>query len=205
MVREGNAARRSILHVDLDPFFVSVERSLDPSLKDRPVVVGGGAGRTGIVAAASAEARAPGVRAGQSLAAARRLCPEAVFRQGDLDAYARVSEDVTAILLAASRRVERPSADEAYVDLTRERPGAPTRCRRPRPSRTRSSAGWASTPRSASPRRGWPRASPPRGRGRAASGRPARLRGLVPGAPKPVSFLPDLPPHIEAALERAGF
>ena len=73
----------------------------------------------GIVAAASDEARQAG-RAGRACRSRRRgaLCPEAVFRRGDLDAYARVSEEVTAILLAASRRVERPSADEAYVDLT---------------------------------------------------------------------------------------
>ena len=86
----------------------------------------GGAGPSGLVAAASTEARARGVRAGLSLAEAQRLCPEAVVRPGDLEAYARVSDEVTAILLSASRRVERPSADEAYVDLTPEHPGAPS-------------------------------------------------------------------------------
>ncbi|MFI5184762.1 MAG: DNA polymerase IV, partial [Vicinamibacteria bacterium] len=111
--------RRSILHIDLDPFFVSVERSLDPSLRGKAVVVGGD-GASGIVAAASTEARAMGVTPGQSLGIARRLAPNAVYRPGDLEAYARVSDEVTAILLAASRRVERPSADEAYVDLTPE-------------------------------------------------------------------------------------
>ena len=117
---KATARTRSILHVDLDPFLVSVERSLDPSLEDRPVVVGARPDGSGVVAAASAEARAAGVRVGQSIAAARRACPGGVFRPGDLDTYARFSEDVTSILLAASRRVERPSADEAYVDLTRE-------------------------------------------------------------------------------------
>jgi DNA polymerase-4 len=116
--------QRSILHVDLDPFFVSVERSLDPDLKGRPVIVGGE--HSGVVVAASPDAQARGVRTGQALPQARRLCPEAVFRPGDFEAYARVSEEVTSLLQTVSRRVERPSADEAYLDLTRETPGAPS-------------------------------------------------------------------------------
>jgi DNA polymerase-4 len=115
-VRSGSPARR-ILHIDLDPFFVAVERSLDPTLKNRPVVVGGD-GLQGIVAAASAEARAAGVRHGQTIRAARRICPEAVFRPGDLETYSRISQDVTQILLTASRRLERPSIDEVFVELT---------------------------------------------------------------------------------------
>src|SRR5262245_40525102 len=110
---------RRILHVDLDSFFVCVERSLDAGLRGKPLIVGG-EGSEGVVAAASAEARAAGVRVGQSLSAARRACPEGVFRSGDLDAYARVSEEITGLLLSASRRVERPSIDEAFVDLTPE-------------------------------------------------------------------------------------
>ena len=112
-------ATRSILHVDLQSFFVSVERSLDPALRGKPLIVGGSDG-SGLVAAASTEVVARGVRPGQPVSAARRACPEATVVPGDLEAYARVSDEVTAILLAASRRVERPSADEAYVDLTRE-------------------------------------------------------------------------------------
>ncbi len=117
--------RRSILHVDLDPFFVSVERSLDPSLRGRPVVIGGDGSGMGFVAAVSDEARQAGVRVGLPMAQAHLSCPEAAFRRGDLDAYGRHSEEVTAVLLAASRRVERPSADEAFVDLTAEGPGDP--------------------------------------------------------------------------------
>ena len=97
--------RRSILHLDLQPFFVSVERALDPALRDRPVVIGGRPDGSGVVAAASREAKAAGVREGQPLAVARRTCPQAVFRPGDLEAYARVSQEVTSLLLAASRRV----------------------------------------------------------------------------------------------------
>ena len=205
MVVKGVARTRSILHVDLDPFLVSVERSLDPSLKDRPVVVGAGPDGSGIVAAASAEARAAGVRAGQSIEAARRACPGGVFRQGDLDAYARFSEDVTSILLAASRRVERPSADEAYVDLTREddRATAPVAAAEAikdelqRRLGLEASLGLASTRLAARVASTWAR---PRG-----------LLVVLPGyealflARQQVSFLPDLPSHIESALEKAGF
>src|SRR5262245_51604304 len=121
----GAARRRSILHLDLQPFFVSVERALDPGLRDSPVVIGGRPDGSGLVAAASHEARAAGVREGQPLAAARRACPGAVFLPGDLEAYARASQDVTTLLLTFSRRIERPSADEAYLDLTREGDAAP--------------------------------------------------------------------------------
>lgn len=194
---------RSLLHIDLDPFFVSVERSLDASLRGRPVIVGGEGG-SGIVAAASDEARERGVRPGQTLAAARRLCPDAIFRPGDLDAYARVSDDVTAILQAATRRVERPSVDEAYVDLTPDGPSAPhpvTAAEGIKDEIQRrlgldASLGLASSRLAA----------------RVAS-RGARPRGLLvvlPGyeasflARQPVSALPDLPPHLESALRKAG-
>jgi DNA polymerase IV len=117
--------RRSILHVDLDPFFVSVERSLDPGLRGRPVAIGGATGPEGVVAAASAEARAQGVKPGQTVGQAQRLCPGLVLRPGDLETYGRFSVDVTAIFLASSRRVLRPSADEAYLDLTPEGTSGP--------------------------------------------------------------------------------
>lgn len=191
--------------MDLDPFFVSVERSLDPSLRGRPVIVGGDAGSGGLVAAASAEARQKGVRPGQPLAAARRLCPGGVFRPGDLETYARVSEDVTAILEAASRRVERPSADEAYVDLTPDGPAAPhpvTAAEAVKDEIQRrlgldASLGLASSRLAAS-----------------VASRGARPRGLLvvlPGyeasflARQPVSVFPGLPPHLETALVNAGF
>jgi DNA polymerase-4 len=195
--------RRSVLHVDLDPFFVSVERTLDPSLRDRAVVVGGDGTGTGFVAAASAEARARGIRAGLPLSEARRLCPDAAFRRGDLDAYGRVSEEVTAVLLAASRRVERPSADEAFVDLTPEAGGAsPVRAaERVRDELQRrlgldASLGLASSRLAARIASDWAR---PRG-----------LLVVLPGyelsflAGKKLDAL-DLPPHLEAALERAGY
>lgn len=196
------ARRRSILHVDLDPFIVSVERSLDGALRGRAVVVGGHHG--GIVAAASAEARAAGVTTGQPLGLARRLCPEAVFRIGDLDAYARISDEVTTVLLSVSRRVERPSADEAYVDLTPDSPHAPlpvsaselVKDELQRRLRLDVSLGLASSRLAARVASRWAR---PRG-----------LLVLLPGyedrflAGQTVALLPDLPPHLEAALAQAG-
>lgn len=201
----GRERRHSILHVDLDPFFVSVERSQDPGLRGRPVIVGGDAGSSGVVAAASDEARALGVAPGMSLVMARRLCAEAAFRPGDLEAYARVSDEVTELLLGASRRVERPSVDEAYVDLTPEQP-------------------WGASPVAAAERikdelqrrLGLDAAlglASSRLAARVAS-RGARPRGLLIVLPgyesafldrQPVAALPELPPHLEAALLRAGF
>ncbi len=108
---------RTILHVDLDPFVVSVERSLDKSLRGVPVIIGP---LDGQVAAASSEAHLMGVRAGQPVAKALQLCPHGAVRPGDLEAYARVSEQVSSILASVSRRVERASADEATLDLTPE-------------------------------------------------------------------------------------
>jgi DNA polymerase-4 len=193
--------RRSILHVDLDPFFVSVERSLDPSLRGRPVVVGGDGHGLGFVAAVSAEAQASGVRAGMPLTEARRLAPGAAFRRGDLEAYGRASDEVTAVLLAASRRLERPSADEAFVDLTPEA-GAPPPVRATETIRDELqrrlgldvSLGLASSRLAARIASAW---AHPRG-----------LLVVLPGyelsfiADKPVSLL-NLPPHLQSALERS--
>jgi DNA polymerase-4 len=195
--------RRSILHVDLDPFFVSVERSLDPSLRGRPLVIGGDGGGLGFVAAASDEARQAGVKVGQPLAQARLACPEAVFRRGDLDAYGRHSEEVTAVLLAASRRVERPSADEAFVDLTVEGPGDTPPVRAAETIRDElqrrlgldASLGLASSRLAARVASGWAK---PRG---LLVVLPGYERSFLEG--KHVSAL-GLPPHLESALERAG-
>ena len=157
----------------------------------------------GFVAAVSDEARQAGVRVGLPLAQARLACPEAAFRRGDLDAYGRHSEEVTAVLLAASRRVERPSADEAFVDLTRRGPATRRRCARRRRSATSSSAASASTRRSASPPRASRHGSRPAGRSRAGSSSSCPATSTPSSAGKPVS--PSaLPPHLVSALERAG-
>jgi DNA polymerase IV len=202
---KGKVQRRSILHVDLDPFFVSVERSLDPSLRGRPLVVGGGTEGRGMVAAASDEARARGIRAGQSLTEARRLCPEAAVRPGDLEAYARISEQVTSLLLSASRRIERPSADEAFIDLTPETTGAlgPVAAAEWLKDELQRRLGLDASFGLAGSRLA----------ARVASGR-ARPRGLLivlPGyedsflARQPIDALPDLPAPLERALLDAGF
>lgn len=109
---------RRILHIDMDAFFVAVERVLDPSLKGRPVIVGGDPNGRGVVAAASYEARRYGVRSAMPMARARRLCPHAVFIRGRHHLYAQVAERVLEVLRRYSPVVEPLSIDEAYVDLT---------------------------------------------------------------------------------------
>jgi DNA polymerase-4 len=107
----------SILHLDLDAFFAAVEQRDKPSLRGRPVVVGGVGGR-GVVATASYEARAFGARSAMSTAEARRRCPPGTaFLGGRFTAYRRTSDVVMALLRELSPLVEPASLDEAYVDL----------------------------------------------------------------------------------------
>jgi DNA polymerase IV len=107
----------SILHLDLDAFFAAVEQRDKPSLRGRPVVVGGTGGR-GVVATASYEARAYGARSAMSTAEARRRCPAGTaFLGGRFAAYRRTSDVVMGLLRELSPLVEPVSLDEAYVDL----------------------------------------------------------------------------------------
>jgi DNA polymerase-4 len=107
----------SILHLDLDAFFAAVEQRDKPSLRGRPVVVGGVGGR-GVVATASYEARAYGARSAMSTAEARRRCPPGTaFLGGRFAAYRRTSDVVMELLRGLSPLVEPVSIDEAYVDL----------------------------------------------------------------------------------------
>ena len=106
----------SVLHVDLDAFFAAVEQRDKPSLRGRPVVVGG-LGPRGVVSTASYEARRFGVRSAMSMAEARSRCPHAAFLAGRYHAYRAVSEVVMAALRELSPVVEPISLDEAFVDL----------------------------------------------------------------------------------------
>ncbi|MHC4505224.1 MAG: DNA polymerase IV, partial [Planctomycetota bacterium] len=109
---------RAILHVDMDAFFAGVEVLDNPALKGKPVVVGGSPESHGVVAAASYEARAFGVRSAMPMATALRLCPEAVRVGARHGRYSEVSRAVFEILRRFTPLVEPVSVDEAYLDVT---------------------------------------------------------------------------------------
>jgi DNA polymerase-4 len=118
---------RRIAHLDLDCFFVSVERVLDPSLEGRPVLVGGDPAGRGVVSSCSYEARRFGVRSAMPMARALALCPSAVRVSAHGEFYRRASRAVFRILRRAAPLVEAASVDEAYLDLsgTERLAGAP--------------------------------------------------------------------------------
>src|SRR5437764_2786799 len=109
---------RTIFHVDMDAFFVSVEELYDPSLKGKAVVVGGQRHERGVVSAASYEARKFGVHSAMPLRTAAKLCPRAIFVDGHPDRYREYSEKVYKVLNSFSPQVEMASIDEAYLDMT---------------------------------------------------------------------------------------
>jgi len=108
----------SILHVDMDAFFVSVELLERPELRGKPVIVGGQPNQRGVVTAASYEARKFGVHSAMPLRTAGRLCPHAVYLDGHHAKYSEWSDRVAAILAKFSPIVEMVSIDEAYLDLS---------------------------------------------------------------------------------------
>lgn len=111
-------ANRTVFHVDMDAFFVSVEELFDPLLKGKPVVVGGKRDERGVVAAASYEARKFGVHSAMPLRTAAKLCPQAIFVNGHPDRYRECSEQVHRVLESFTPQVEMASIDEAYLDMT---------------------------------------------------------------------------------------
>jgi DNA polymerase IV len=116
---------RKIIHVDMDAFYASVEQRDNPELRGRPVAVGHGAKR-GVVAAASYEARAFGVRSAMPSTTAMRQCAELVFVPPRFEVYRAVSQQIRAIFATYTALIEPLSLDEAYLDVTENRRGLPT-------------------------------------------------------------------------------
>ncbi len=108
---------RTISHMDLDTFFVSVERKLHPELNGKPVLVGG-TGDRGVVASCSYEARSYGIHSGMSMKMARQLCSEALVIKGDHEQYSKYSNIITDIIKETVPVYEKTSIDEFYMDLT---------------------------------------------------------------------------------------
>src|SRR5690606_28121876 len=107
---------RQIVHIDLDSFFVSVERLGRPELNGRPVLVGGSSDR-GVVASCSYEARAFGIHSAMPMRMARQLCPEAIIIKGDTGQYSKYSNIITDIIGEGVPLYEKTSIDEFYIDL----------------------------------------------------------------------------------------
>ncbi len=109
---------KTIFHLDMDSFFVSVERILDPTLEGKPVIVGGDPHGRGVVAACSYEARKFGIHSAMPVSNAYRLCPKAVFLHGHHKEYSRFSNEVHILLESKFPTVQQASIDEFYFDFT---------------------------------------------------------------------------------------
>ena len=115
LVRHPELASLAIAHIDCDAFYASVEKRDNPTLRDRPLIIGGG--DRGVVSAACYIARIYGVRSAMPMYKARRLCPEAVVLPPDMEKYQTVGEQVRQAMLATTPLVEPLSIDEAFLDL----------------------------------------------------------------------------------------
>ena len=108
--------RRCIVHIDIDAFFAAVEELLDPSLKGKPVIVGGLPHERGVASTASYEARKYGVHSGMPLRKAYQLCPNGIFVRGNYQIYSAFSRKLFRVLSRYTPDVEEASQDEAYLD-----------------------------------------------------------------------------------------
>jgi DNA polymerase-4 len=127
---------RKIIHVDMDAFYASVEQRDNPALRGKPLAVGHGA-RRGVVAAASYEARAFGVRSALPSVTAQRLCPDLVFVPPRFDVYRAVSAQIHSIFAEFTDLIEPLALDEAYLDVTADRAGLETAWRTAKAIRAR--------------------------------------------------------------------
>ena len=116
LVRHAELDELAIAHVDCDAFYAAIEKRDDPSLRDKPVIVGGG--QRGVVATACYVARTFGVRSAMPMFEARRLCPDAAIVRPNMAKYVKVGREVRHLMLALTPQVEPLSIDEAFLDLT---------------------------------------------------------------------------------------
>jgi len=117
MIHYEDHINRTIVHLDLDTFFVSVERLQNDKLMGKPIIIGGTSDR-GVVASCSYEARQFGVHSAMPMKMARNLCPDAIIIRGDMDSYSRYSRMVTNIIEEQAPVYEKASIDEHYLDIT---------------------------------------------------------------------------------------
>jgi len=116
LVRHPELGRLAIAHVDCDAFYAAIEKRDDPSLRDKPLIVGGG--KRGVVSTACYIARTYGIKSAMPMFQARRLCPHATVVPPDMAKYAAVGREVRALMLALTPLVEPLSIDEAFLDLS---------------------------------------------------------------------------------------